>query len=89
MRCDEFLDNLDSYLADTIEEFDRFSFREHLQSCSRCRESAVQKDSSLLFSALPAREIDVRRIEGVTDAVLGQIRQQRMDRRLRSHRSRW
>jgi len=89
MRCDEFLEHLDSYLADTLDGPDRASFREHLRNCSRCREVAIQAEPSLLFSALPSQEVDARRIENVTGAVLGQIRQERLERRLHRHRGRW
>jgi anti-sigma factor RsiW len=89
MRCEEFLECIDRYLDDTLDPSERASFRTHLQSCGSCRAAAAEEDPSLLFSALPSRDVDLRRVEDVTQAVLGQIRQQRLERRMHGGRRRW
>jgi anti-sigma factor RsiW len=89
MRCEEILESIDGYLNDALDPADRASFRNHLQSCSSCRAAAARVDPSLVFSALPDRDVDLRRVEDVTQAVLGQIRQQRLERRMNVGRRRW
>jgi hypothetical protein len=89
MRCDEFAVHIDGYLNDTLDPGLRDSFREHLQSCRQCRAAAVEAEPSLVFSALPAEAADVDRVENLTQAVLGQIRQERLEQRMRPPRRRW
>ena len=88
MRCSDVPELLDAYLADALDEPRRTALRSHLRSCGRCREAAVRTDPSLLFVAAPPGEPDPGRIEDVTRAVLMQVRQQRLQRRL-GHRRPW
>jgi len=88
MRCSDVPELLDAYLADALDEPRRTALRSHLRSCGRCREAAVRIDPSLLFVAAPPGEPDPGRIEDVTRAVLMQVRQQRLQRRL-GHRRPW
>ncbi len=88
MRCSDVPELLDAYLADALDEPRRTALRGHLRSCGRCREAAVRTDPSLLFVAAPPGEPDPGRIEDVTRAVLMQVRQQRLQRRL-GHRRPW
>jgi anti-sigma factor RsiW len=82
MRCEEFLEMLEAYIEDTLEGPRREAFRNHLASCARCREQAVREDPTLLFSAARSVEPDPAQIEGCTQAVLSEIRQDRLKRRL-------
>lgn len=82
MHCSEFSDLLEAYLEDTLDGPTRRAFREHLGGCDGCRMVAVQKDPSLLFCFGGAEEHDPGRIEDLTRAVMGDIRRQRLRRRL-------
>jgi anti-sigma factor RsiW len=75
-------DLLDAYLADALDEPRRNVLRSHLRACERCREAAVHADPSLLIVAAPPSAPDPGRVEDVTRAVVAQIRQQRLQRRL-------
>jgi len=88
MRCADMAELLDAYLADALDGPRRNAVRSHLRTCERCREAAVQADLSLLFVAAPPGEPDPARLEDVTRAVVAQIRQQRLQRRL-VHRQPW
>jgi len=88
MRCADMPELLDSYLADVLDGPRRNAVRSHLRTCERCREAAVQADPSLLFVAASPGEPDPARLEDVTRAVVAQIRQQRLQRRL-VHRQPW
>jgi anti-sigma factor RsiW len=88
MRCADMPELLDAYLADALDGPRRNAVRSHLRTCERCREAAVQADPSLLFVAASPGEPDPARLEDVTRAVVAQIRQQRLQRRL-VHRQPW
>lgn len=88
MRCADMPELLDSYLADVLDGPRRNAVRSHLRTCTPCREAAVQADPSLLFVAASPGEPDPARLEDVTRAVVAQIRQQRLQRRL-VHRQPW
>lgn len=82
MRCDDVVGALDEYLADSLDGARRDALRAHLRSCGRCREVAIGRDPSLLFVLARPSEPDPARVEEATRAVIGQIRQQRLERRL-------
>ena len=88
MRCADMPELLDAYLADALDEPRRNAVRSHLRACERCREAAVHADPSLLFVTASPGEPDPVRVEDVTRAVVAQIRQQRLQRRL-VHRQPW
>lgn len=88
MRCNDVSELIDAYLADALDEPRRTALRGHLRSCGCCREAAVRTDPSLLFVAAPTGEPDPGRVEDITRAVLMQVRQQRLQRRL-GHRRSW
>jgi len=88
MRCNDMTDLLEAYLADALDEPRRNAVRSHLRACERCREAAVHHDPSLLFVAASLGDPDPARVEDVTRAVVAQIRQQRLRRRL-VHRQPW
>ena len=89
MHCDDFSDLLDAYLEETLEGPQRKAFRAHLGSCDRCRRLAVRTDPTLLFSAAGEAEPDQVRIEDLTHAVMGEIRQQRLGQTLHRRRLGW
>jgi len=89
MNCETFEGLIEAYLADDLDDLRRRGFREHLGSCGTCRDKAVEADCSLILSAAPPRQDDAQKIEAVTQAVMGQIRQQRIERRLHRPRRRW
>ena len=89
MRCDDVMGALDEYLADALDGARRDALRAHLRSCGRCRGVAVRRDPSLLFvTALPS-EPDPTRVEETTRAVIAQIRQRRLQRRLGRRQRPW
>jgi predicted anti-sigma-YlaC factor YlaD len=89
MDCTEFRELLDAYLEETMEEDRRPDFRHHLRECSSCGAWARSVEPSLLFAMAQARPADLARIEGCAAAVTGQIRQRRLDGRLRGRRRSW
>ena len=89
MNCERFESLIEAYLGDALDEVNRTAFRDHLRSCSACRERAVRVDPTLMLIALPPRPEHPERVEAVTQAVLGQIRQRRIERRLHPPRRRW
>ena len=88
MRCADLPELLDAYLADALDEPRRAAVRSHLRFCERCREAALDADPTLLFVAAPPADPDAARVEDLTRAVVAQIRQQRLQRRL-VHRQPW
>jgi anti-sigma factor RsiW len=89
MRCDDVLDLLDAYLADDLDGHRRDALRAHIRSCSSCRHAAIRHDASLIFVSARPAEVAGAHVEEVTQAVLGQIRQRRMERRLGRRRQPW
>jgi anti-sigma factor RsiW len=89
MRCDEFSAQLDAYLAEELDGHRREDLRDHLRSCGDCRRTAVRRDASLMFVATSPKDSNPDRVAEVTQAVLGQIRQQRLERRLGRRRQPW
>lgn len=82
MRCDEVVAVLDEYLDDTLDGVRRDALRAHLRSCGRCREVAIRRDPSMLFAVAPRSEPDPARVEETTRAVMAQVRQREIQRRL-------
>jgi anti-sigma factor RsiW len=80
---------LDAYLDETIEEEQRPRFRRHLRECPSCGEMARSMDPSLLFAMAESEPVDLARVEACSVAVVGQIRQQRLARRMRGNRNSW
>ncbi len=89
MDCTEFRNHLDAYLEETIEEERRPDFHRHLRECSSCGGWARSVEPSLLFVTAQPQPVDLARIEACAAAVTGQIRQQRLARRLRGRRRPW
>lgn len=89
MSCDDVLAQLDAYLAEDLDGHRREVVRDHLRSCGDCRRSAVSRDASLMFVAARPTDSSPARVEELTRAVLGQIRQQRLERRLDRRRQPW
>ena len=89
MNCNEFHDNLEAYLDDTIGEELRVSFRGHLRSCPSCKERALVVDPTMLFALAENPPTDSSRAEACAAAVTGQIRQERLTRRLHGRRRPW
>ena len=89
MQCETFEKLIEAYLEDALDDLQRRAFREHLGSCECCRDKAICVDPSLMLSAMPPRAEDSQKIEAVTQAVMGQIRQQRIDRRIHGRGRQW
>lgn len=89
MDCSEFRHVLDDYLEETLEEERRRLFRRHLRECSACGEWARSEEPSLIFAMAESKPADLARIEACAVAVTGQIRQQRLARRLQRGRRPW
>jgi len=89
MHCDDFSDLLDAYLEESLEGPQCKAFRAHLGSCDSCRKIAVRTDPTLLFSAAGEGDEDQDRIEDLTRAVMGEIRQQRLGQTLHRPRRGW
>jgi len=89
MNCEIFREMIGSYVDETIEEGRRTWFRTHLRECPSCREIALRAEPSLLFVLAPAEPGDPEAIEACTAAVMGRIRQDRLERRLHRRRRPW
>jgi predicted anti-sigma-YlaC factor YlaD len=89
MDCSEFRVLLDAYLEDTLEKDSRLVVRSHLSDCASCGEWARSVEPSLLFAMAESGPVDLARIEACAVAVTGQIRQQRLARRLQRRRRPW
>jgi anti-sigma factor RsiW len=89
MNCEIFRDLIGSYVDETLEEDRRLWFRTHLRECPTCRESALREEPSLLFAMVPATPSEPEAIEVCTAAVVGRIRQDRLERRLHRRRRPW
>ena len=89
MNCKVFREMLDAYLEESLEEERRAWFRDHIRRCAGCREWAITEDPSLLFTAAEDPTADLHKVEAVTAAITSQIRQQRLERRLRGGRKPW
>jgi hypothetical protein len=77
------------YLDERLDEDRREWFRSHLRRCESCRGWAVNRDPTLLFVTAAQPTDDPERVEACVAAVTGQIRQQRLERRLRGRRRPW
>ncbi len=87
MNCEIFREMIVSYVDETLEEGRRLWFRTHLRECPTCRESALREEPSLLFAMAPVAPVEPEAIDACAAAVLGRIRQDRLERRLhRRHR---
>ena len=89
MNCEIFREMMGSYVDETLEEGRRQWFRIHLRECSDCRETALREEPSLLFAMAPAAPGEPEAIDACTTAVMGRIRQDRLERRLHRRRRPW
>jgi predicted anti-sigma-YlaC factor YlaD len=89
MNCEIFREMIGSYVNETLEEDGRQWFRSHLRECATCRESALREEPSLLFAMAPAAPAEPDAIAACTAAVIGRIRQDRLQRRLHRRRRPW
>jgi len=86
MNCEIFREMIGSYVDETLEEGRRSWFRAHLRECPKCRKSALREEPSLLFAMAPAAPSESEAIEACAAAVMGRIRQDRLERRLHRRR---
>jgi anti-sigma factor RsiW len=86
MNCEIFREMIGSYVDETLEESRRLWFRTHLRECPICRESALREEPSLLFAMAPAAPSEPEAVEACAAAVMGRIRQDRLERRLHRRR---
>lgn len=89
MHCDDFLELLEPYLEERLDTDRRNQLREHLRSCPRCRERAVERDPTLIFALSRPAASDPARSEAVAAAVLAQIHGRRLEQRLGRRRQPW
>ncbi len=89
MNCSVFRDLLQPYLEDSLDEERRVWFRSHLHDCRSCRAWAVGEEPTLLLAAAESRAVETRRVEECARSVVHQIRQQRLELRLRGRRQPW
>ena len=89
MSCDVYRELLPAYLDDSLDEVRRAGFRAHLRSCSECRELAFAEEPTLVFSLSRRREASPERIEACVASVVAGVRQERLQRQLRSPRRPW
>jgi len=89
MNCGIFREMIGSYVDETLEEGRRHWFRTHLRECPTCRESALREEPSLLFAMAPVAPVEPEAIDACAAAVLGRIRQDRLERRLHRRRRPW
>lgn len=89
MDCKIIQTQLEDYCADRLDESQRAEVREHLAGCQDCRVQAIAFDPTLMFAAMSISETDHQRVERCADSVATMIRQDRLQRRLRSPRRTW
>ena len=89
MNCTVFRQLMTDYLDEKLAEDRREWFRSHLCRCEACRGWAVDRDPTLLFVTAAEPTDDPERVEACVAAVTSQIRQQRLERRLRGRRRPW
>ena len=90
MRCDTFRERLNGYLDESLDDDQRRAVREHLASCSECGRWAVAHEPTLLFTKAATDAVaSPARVEACTEAVLAQVRQRRLERRLGARRRPW
>lgn len=89
MSCNTFRQQLDQYLADSLSEDERGSWRSHLRDCGACRAWALDREPSLLLILASRREPEPERVDECVAAVAAMVRQQRLRARLRPRRRPW
>jgi len=89
MNCEVFRETIGSYVDETLEEDRRLWFRSHLRECPTCREEGLREEPSLLFAMAPAEPGEPQAVEACAAAVMGRIRQDRLERRLHRRRRPW
>jgi predicted anti-sigma-YlaC factor YlaD len=86
--CAEVSSLLEAFLGLDLGVAEEGEVREHLRTCSACRERYVAAEPtlalSLILAAAPAREDDL-----FATGVMAGIRQRRVERQVRSHRQWW
>jgi anti-sigma factor RsiW len=89
MNCEIFREMIGPYLEEKLDEDRRQWFRRHLRECDECRAVALGAEPSLLFAVAVTASADPLQVEACAQAVVAQIRQDRLARRLRSRRRPW
>lgn len=89
MNCEVFRGTIGPYVDETLDEDRRLWFRSHLRECRTCREEALRAEPSLLFAMAPAEPSAPEAVEACAAAVIGRIRQDRLERRLHRRRRPW
>jgi predicted anti-sigma-YlaC factor YlaD len=89
MNCEIVREMIGPYLEETLDEDGRQWFRRHLRECDECRAVALEAEPSLLFAVAVTAPANPVRVEACAGAVVAQIRQERLARRLRSRRRPW
>jgi len=89
MSCEVYRELLSAYLDDSLDEVRRTGFRAHLRSCGECRDFAIAEEPTLIFSLARQSEPSPERIETCVASVVAGVRQERLQKRLRSSRRPW
>lgn len=89
MSCEVYRELLPAYLDDSLDEVRRAGLRSHLRSCAECRAFAFRREPTLALSLVDRREPPGDRVEACVAAVVAGVRQERLERRLRSTRRPW
>jgi predicted anti-sigma-YlaC factor YlaD len=89
MNCNDFRELIEPYLEEKLEPPEREAFRRHLRECPNCRGWAPGVDPTLIFSTIDPVDPDPVKAEICAESVMAQIRQQRLDRSLRSRSRQW
>lgn len=82
MKCETFRGELPRYLREELDEGRRAEWRRHLRECASCRREAVRSEPSLLFALADPGPETAAPAEARVEAVLAEVRAQRMERRL-------
>ncbi len=86
MNCETFREELPRYLREEMDEGRRAAWRRHLGECRACRSLAVRREPSLLFALAQPEARVALPDEARVEAVLAEVRAQRLERRLGAHR---
>lgn len=89
MECSSFRRQLPPYLEESLDDATRARVRDHLATCADCRSWAVAEDPTLLLVASQPAETSPVEVDNCARAVMAQVRQRRLERRLGGRRRPW
>jgi hypothetical protein len=75
MKCERFLQCLDSYLDESLSELEREAMREHMETCAQCKE--IYEEQKALLDAVGSLDEGVHAPEGLVEGAMARIHKER------------